>query len=150
MIDLDKIKYRHTTVAICCVANCCSGMLIIWQFQPELFFTLDIVRFILWAYALSFPWLFCHYIDMTVILELKNDKHAAFKAFFLSTIFTTLGVAGATLLARSFNFPLRDVITFAACWFMAVHLIGKSAMRDKKRELKTKAPEVLQDGEKAP
>lgn len=138
-MNISEIKYTHTAFAVCCVANCCAGMLIIWQFQSELFFTLDITRFILWAHAFSLPWLLCHYIACAVILDFKSTGEESHKLFLLASTFTSIGITVVTMICRLLNWSLMDFVWLAAGWHLLVCFAGWLAERDSRREEKANA-----------
>lgn len=141
-MDFDKIKYTHMTVAVGCVALCCSGMLIIWQFQPELFFSLDVVRFILWAYALSLPWFFVHWVVCAAEIRHESKDVESFKLFTLSAIFTSIGIAGAVLLCRFLNMGLAQFWGVAGIWHMAVGAIAHFSSKETAKSQDPSSPET--------
>jgi hypothetical protein len=56
MVNLSEIKATHTAgVILAAVGLLSPGMLTMWVFQPELFNSLDTVKFILWSVSLSAP-----------------------------------------------------------------------------------------------
>jgi hypothetical protein len=152
-MTISEIKYTHTAFAVCCVANCCAGMLIIWQFQPELFFTLDIVRFILWAHAFCLPWLFCHYVACAVILDFKSTSKESHKLFLLASVFTCTGITGVTALCRLLNWSLINFVWAVIGWHLIVCLMGATAEWERRREEKARkrlASETPVSGQPAP
>lgn len=149
-MNISEIKRTHTTIALVgFAATCGSGMMIIWQFQPHLFFTLDITRFILWATALPLPSLFVTYGIGQDLVETEGD-HAAFQTFAASAVFTAISVTFSCLVCRMLNLSLGHFVTLMALLQTGLAIGAIHDKKTRRRIAKKKAANVDKTAEVIP